>query len=505
MIFFKRRQKELTQQEQSLQVERDKLELERQKLRMAQMLLAEQEQPLAARIYETPWLPDGVVPKGETAPIAQDSCSTMLAQNQMDASFFPSFLGYPQLAMLSQSSDYRSVPETTAAEMTRKWGEFKANEQLDSKEAEELRTDKIERMEKEFKRLGVRELIQRAIETEMTMGRAQIFIDLDHPDTSLPFVVSPIGVRQGALRGLHLIEPMWSTPSNYNASDPLADDFFKPSRWFVMGRDTHADRLITLVMRPVPDILKPAYNFGGVSMLQLMMPYVQRYQRTADSVADLIHNFSLTILSTDMSAVLAGETDPNILMRVALFNKFKSNDGMMMLDKEVEEVTQINTPLSGLSDLVSQAQEQMAAPSHTPLVKLLGITPSGLNASAEGEIEVYRDYISAQNEAHIRPIIERISELVQLSLFGEIDQTIVWKFNPLKQMDERELAEIQEIKARTSLTLLDASLISQGEGRLALSQDEASPYSGIDAEEVPETPDDFDDFDDFGFDGEAVK
>lgn len=504
MNFFKRKpSREQLAEIERLKNEREQLELEKMRLRMAQRLIAQDQSQKQAPEYKAPWIPPGVVPTGQTAPIAQDSCAGIYQfAGEQDANFFPAFLGYPQLAMLSQSSDYRSVPETTATEMTRKWGYFTAAGDSDEKEAE-VRAEKIEKLEQEFKRHNIRSLIQKAIEVEMNMGRSQIFINLDHSDTKLPFVTSPIGVKQGSLKGFSVIEPIWSTPSVYNANDPTADDFYVPERWYVMGKDVHADRLITLIMRPVPDMLKPAYNFGGVSMLQLMQPYVQRYQRTADSVADLIHNFSLTILSTDMSAVLAGENDPNILLRVALFNRYKSNDGMMMLDKDAEEVSQINTPLSGLSDLLSQAQEQMAAPSHTPLVKLLGITPSGLNASAEGEIEVYRDYISALNEAHIRPMIERISDIMQLSLFGEIDQSIRWEFNPLKQMDEKEQAEIQEIKSRTSVTLVDGGIVSQAEAREALSKDDLSDYAGIPADDVPEQDDDFDMGEMFGMDGKG--
>ncbi len=506
-------QRALELKEEALRLKADELELERQKLRQAQramvMMQQKQTEDNAPKEFSAPWLPAGVVPQGRTAPIAQDSCASIYQYaGQADVNFFPSFVGYPRLAMLAQSSDYRSVPETTATEMTRKWGYFKVDDpdtgddpnltddELAEKEEQDeklqrQRLEKISALEMEFERYKIRELIQRAIEVEMTMGRAQIYIDLGSTDDSLPFVTSPLGVGVGALKGLTLIEPMWSTPSAYNADDPTRADFFKPERWYVMGKDVHADRLITLVMRPVPDILKAAYNFGGLSMLQLMIPYVQRYQRTADSISDLIRAFSLTILATDMSSILAGDNDPNIAMRASLFNQHKSNDGMMLLDKESEEISQINTPLSGLHELLSKSQEQMAAPSHTPLVKLLGVSPSGLNANAEGEIEVYRDYISAQNEAHIRPVIERISEIMQLSLFGEVDRGIKWVFNPLKQMDDKDLAEIQEIKSRTGVALVDGGVVSPEEVRQTLASDEHSPYSGINVSKVPEgMPDD---------------
>jgi hypothetical protein len=57
------------------------------------------------------------------------------------------------------------------------------------------------------------------------------------------------------------------------------------------------------------------------------------------------------------------------------------------------------TPRWALSMLQAQAQEQMAAVSSIPLVKLLGIAPTGLNASSDGEIRVFYDYIHALQQS----------------------------------------------------------------------------------------------------------
>ena len=509
---FKRnrlRERELELAEKQAENERLRLKQQQRMMQMMQEEIDAKAIEQEARKIQAPTLMTGVVPPGHTAAIAQDSCQSIYQYADAgagDVNFYSAFPGYPALAAMSQSSDYRSVAETTATEMTREWGYFKIDD-ADSGDDDELtdgerakraaesdakqkeRMERISALDDAFKDHDVRSLIRRAIEVEYSMGRAQIYIHLDGDNDALPFVMDRRGVKPGSLKGFSLIEPMWSTPSAYNANDPTAPDFYRPARWFVLGREVHGDRLMTLIMRPVPDMLKPAYNFGGISMFQLMKPYVERYQRTADSVAQMVHTFSLTMLSTDMSGILAdGESDASLWLRAGLFNKFRDNSGMMLLDKESEEISQINTPLSGLPELLTKSQEQMAAPSHTPLVKLLGVTPSGLNASAEGEIEVYRDYIMAMNEAHIRPIIERISHLVQLDQFGDIDPAIVWEFAPLKQMNSKELAEIQEIKSRTAGNLLNAGAVSAEEVRQTLASDEDSDYSGIDVDDVPEGP-----------------
>jgi len=53
------------------------------------------------------------------------------------------------------------------------------------------------------------------------------------------------------------------------ATTPSEADWYRPSEWFVMGKQIHATRLLTFVGREVPDILKPAYSFGGLSMTQI--------------------------------------------------------------------------------------------------------------------------------------------------------------------------------------------------------------------------------------------
>ena len=508
----KRRRKEAELKERELELAEKTADIEDRKLKQQRTIIRmmQDEQVRNAKndapvMLAAPALMPSVVPSGEKTAVAMDSCQSIYEYASIGIpNFYGAFPGYPVLAAMSQSSDYRAVAETTATEMTREWGRFKIDDpdadsgsdltdaQLEAFKMQEeqkasVRQRKINQISDAFEQYGVRDLIRRAVEVELGMGRAQIYIKLDHADDKLPFVTDPRGVKKGALKGFRLIEPMWSTPSVYNANDPTEDDFYVPTKWYVLGKEVHADRLMTLVMRPVPDILKPAYNFGGISMFQLMKPYVERYQRTADSVAQIVQAFSLTVLSTDMSGILAnGESDANLWLRAGIFNRFRENSGMMLLDKESEELDQINTPLTGLPDLLTKAQEQMAGPSHTPLVKLTGATPAGLNASSDGEIRVYYDYLMAQNEAHVRPIIKTFSDLIQLNLFGEIDPTIKWEFNQLYQLNDKELAEVQDINGRNAAQLVTAAIVSPQEARQALSKDEQSPFNGIDVDDVPE-------------------
>ena len=428
-----------------------------------------------------PSLPDGVKPNG----LAMDN--SPLGNFGADCFFGTGFIGYPRLAELAQISEYRSVSETTANEMTRQWIEIKSVGEEDNSEA-------IKQIEECYERLNVRGVFRKAIETDGLFGRGQILVQIKgHNDTlSNPLHLTEKTIAKGSLKALVNIEPMWTTPAPYNAIDPTLPDFYKPKAWYVMAQEIHASRLFTLISRPVPDMLKPAYNFGGVSMTQLMMPYVERWLRTVDSVSDLLHSFSLSGIKTDMSAILSGsdDGDTNIMLRAELYNRLRDNRGLMLLSKDEEEFFQFNTPLSGLDALLAQSQEQMAAPSHTPLVKLLGITPSGLNASTEGEIAVYYDHIRAMQENLLRDPLDKLLKLVQLHLFGKVNDNITFDFVPLQQMSETELSTIRKSDTDRDVAYIQAGVVSAEEVRGRLASEPDSGYNGIDVEDVPEMPDD---------------
>lgn len=459
--------------------------LERQtKIMEAQhAIITRMQQPKPKEQYKVHEPIKGVVPKGVKPAVAMDSCNGISSYANADPSFYGGFVGYPILSMLAQSGDYRNVPETNALEMTREWGMVKVKG-----DGKDVDSDKVQLITEEMERLDVRNLIRKHIENEGIFGMSHLLIKIKDQDdkTDIPLIYE--NVAKGSLEGFILIEPIHSTPAAFNASNPLAFDFYKVNNWFVQGVNIHQDRLLTLVTRPVPDLLKPAYNFGGLSLIQIMQPYVQRFQRDTDSISDLISKFSLTALKTDMQNILSGgdEGASQLMYRAQMLGQFRDNLNMLLMDQEGEELIQINTPLTGLVDLWAKSQELMAMPSHTPLVKLTGITPSGLNASSDGEIRVYNDWISSLQYAFILPQIMKILRLIQMSLFGEIDNNIVFEFNSLKQLDDNEQADVNLKKAQVASVLIESGVISQEDERTRLSQDDSSGYGFIDAEKLPE-------------------
>jgi hypothetical protein len=395
------------------------------------------------------------------------------------------WLGYPYLAELAQRPEYRRGAEIMAKEMTRKWIKLVST-------GDEPKADKLKVLGDAMERFKVRDAFRRAAEIDGLFGRAQIFFDLgasSDDELATPLLRRPEKIARGSLKRLRVIEPMWTYPNDYNSSDPLATTFYRPASWFVQGRTVHASRLLTFVAREVPDMLKPAYSFGGLSLTQMAKPYVDNWLRTRQSVSDLIHSFSVSGIKTDMSGIM--QADPaatdSLFTRVALFDRMRDNRGTMVLDKGTEEFFNISTPLGTLDHLQAQSQEQMASVQGIPLVVLLGITPSGLNASSDGEIRVFYAWTEAQQEDLFSDNLRTTLDVIQLSEFGEIDPEIGFQFNPLWQMDDVAVAAVRKTNAETDQAYVDMGVLGPEDIRGVLASDKENRYAAVDfTEPVPE-------------------
>lgn len=437
------------------------------------------------RPFAPPLLPPGVVPSGAKAAIAQDSSGggTYGYLNGSAEWCGLGFPGYPYLSNLTQRSEYRAPTETIASELTRQWIKFTGTDEAKLKELEEA-----------FTEFAVRDCFRQVAVLDGFFGRGQLSINIKGQETDArrqqPLVVDDEGatIAKGMLLGFKPIDPLWTTPYAYNSLEPTKPDFYKPESWYVLGKRFHASRLLTFVGRPVPDILKPSYNFGGMSLSQLIEPYVTRWLKTVDSVNRLVSNFSTSGLATNMQATLeGGDGDggagvPDLFKRAQLFNALRDNRGLMLLDKDTEEFFQVDTSLAGLAELQAQAQEHMAAPTHIPLVKLTGITPDGLNASSEGEIKVFYDFIASEQENLFTAHLTTVLRIVQLHLWGKVDPDIGFEWVPLDSPSDKEESEMRKADGDRDTSYVGAGIVSPEEVRERLRTDPNSGYTFIEGD-----------------------
>jgi phage-related protein (TIGR01555 family) len=394
------------------------------------------------------------------------------------------FMGYAYLSELSQIPEFRRPSEILANEATREWVKLVSKSNAD-------KTEIIKTLEDDMKTFMVRETFNQGFESDNFFGIGHIFIDTGASEDDLknPLLLDPAKIAKGSLRALTMLDPYWTYPNRYNSVDPLSPNFFKPETWFVMGTEIHQSRILSFISRPVPDILKPAYMFGGVSLTQLLKPYVDNWLRTRQSVSDIMHNFSTPVLGIDMDMMTTAAGAQTLADRAQVYNIMRDNQGLFVRSFEKESFEIVTATLAGLDKLQAQAQEQMAGIAGIPLVKLFGITPSGLNASSDGEVRVYFDGVTGTQERIGTPALKLMLNVIQMNRFGVIDPDITFIWQPLWSLDDEKLANVRKVNAETDAVGVDHGWLSPAEVRQTIAAEEDSRYSSIDVDDMPPMPD----------------
>lgn len=363
---------------------------------------------------------------------------------------FNAFMGYGALMNVAQNGMIRACVQTVADDITKKWIAIVGGEEEDKERVDTL-TDLI-------KQYRLQAVFHEAVTMVGYYGGAFLFIDTgaSDDDLALPLAVTENSAELNSDTELsfRVVDPCNVTPCQYNCDNPLAADYMKPRMWYVLGRRVHASRLLALYDNEPPTLLKPAYNFLGIPRAQILWDYVMHWNEARTYTNDLLKKISLLVVKTDTDQIFAMQDGIRMFdLKVAALQRFRDNNSIYVCDKEREDVSNVQTSLAGATDIVRQSLENVAAINRTPAVKLLGISPSGFNATGESDITNYYDHIRSQQELYRRHI-ERCINVIQLVHYGNIDPTVTFEFEELS-------AENDNTKATTAATRMQMLLAAQ--------------------------------------------
>lgn len=403
-----------------------------------------------------------------------------LQQHGYDLGQFPTtgFMGYGALQQIAQNGMVRACVQTVADDITREWIQITGSK--NSEKVEELQNV-------QEKRFHLRQVFHEAATLTGYMGGAYIFIDTGTEKTELPLIISDKSaeLQQGGHLRFVVVDPVNVSPGDYNASEPLKPDYMRP-RWFwVLGQRVHASRMLSLYDNPPPTLLKPAYNFLGIPQAQILWDYVMHWNQCRVYTADLVRKVSLLVFQTSMDDVFGSPDGVKLFdIKMKALQRYRDNDAVFVCDKEAESVMNVQTTIAGCTDVVRQSLEMIASINRTPAVKLLGISPSGFNATGESDLRNYYDYIKSKQELR-RDAIMTCLNAIELVEFGSIDPELSFDFNELSQEDEASSAMTAQSRAGSLATLAQIQAISAEEVREAV-KNEPAMHLGFLSDEAPD-------------------
>lgn len=433
-----------------------------------------------------PYKPEqrGVCPAGASLPQpAQDSAESarsgmagfgLLGQIFQEGIGFP---GYGYLSSLILRAEYRNICDTIASKALRKWGKLVSRDN----DSSDKKNERIQKIEARIHELRCRDVLRQMLSHDMAFGQGKAAIILKNTsddELSKSLFLDSAKIGKKTLVAFRNIEPWWMTPSAYECENPLDEWFYRPKTWWLMGREIHASRLLNITMRPVPDLFKPAFNFGGMPLTLMAKPYVTNWLRARQSVSDMLYAYSVVVLKTDLTTLMSAEGRRNLRQRVKEFTALRNNMGVQICGQD-EEVDILASPLTGLNDLQTAALEQICAVSKIPVVEYTSNQPSGLNASSDSELECWRDTLTAIRENDCGPALQTMISAIQLDLDGVLDPDLIWRWDDLNEVSETEANKMFVEKSRALCGLVEDEIIRPSEARDDLRQDPASPFSRV--------------------------
>lgn len=301
------------------------------------------------------------------------------------------------------------------------------------------------------------------------------------------FYVKPFNidaVTPGSYRGIVQIDPIWTVPelSLSAAGDPTALDFYEPTWWIVNGLRIHKSHFVIMRGPEVPDILKPSYLYGGLSLTQRIYERVYASERTANEAPLLAMSKRMTVFYTDMAQAFANED--LVAQRMEQWAALRDNFGIKMADKEADKIETSDTSLADLDAVIMTQYQLVAAIAEMPATKLLGTTPKGFNATGSYEESSYHESLEQIQTDDLEPLADRHHAVMMRSDIvpqfpGMKAQTINVVWEPLDALTEEEQATVNKTKAETDKVLAEAGALDGHDIRKRLSSDENSGHAGV--------------------------
>lgn len=289
------------------------------------------------------------------------------------------------------------------------------------------------------------------------------------------------GVTKGMYKGIKQIDPQWVTAdlTDANVQDPASMDFYEPTYYVIGGRKYHKSHFIKFVPFPVPNVLKPLYNYFGVSVPERIYERVYASERTANEAPQLA--MTKRLLTIGMADV-EGMDELTIRQNILEFIEMRDNYGVQTVGKE-DVVQQFDTSLADLDATIMTQYQLVASASNVPATKLLGTTPKGFNSTGEYEEANYREELESIQSNDLEELLQRHYDMLMrsegLSVTGI---SITWA--PLDSPTAVESADIELKQAQADSAYATTGAIDGLDIRKKLASDKASSYYGIEVNEA---------------------
>lgn len=353
----------------------------------------------------------------------------------------------------------QNIVATIPNDMIRKWYEIKSG----------IAPDYINQMVKLERRTQIRKkLLLGMYWGRLYGGAVGVILIKGQNDMSQPLDLDM--VLPGSFLGLQILD-RWSGvyPEGELVTDPSDPDFGLPAYYTIRDDTTgymvarvHHSRIIRFIGRELPWLEQVTEIYWGESELEAIYNEIVRRDNVAANIAGLTFRANVNYMETEGLDQLLGTANTEMQRRfwnvLAAQSIMESNFGTRVINKG-DAIHNTQYTFAGLPEVYDRVMMDVAGAARTPVTKLFGRSPAGLNSTGESDMKNYYDYIDGLRENELRPVIERLLPIMALSAWGMIPDDLDIQFPPMETADADQQAQITERNTNSILAVYQNDLM----------------------------------------------
>ena len=363
-------------------------------------------------------------------------------------------------------------------DMLRKW--IRLSVTLTEQSDAEANVNAADDMMSALDQLKARQRLKEALTWAQVFGGSIVFIGADDGGgEDVAAMAQPL--RENAIRSITTLDvyDRWDVDIESEYTDPLNPKFGQPETYRLRnaGSVRGGANLPEMVIHETRTLRFDGVRVNRRRLLRNAGWHDSAYVRTQEVLGDfgiswtsashLLADFAPMVFTSPGLSVSLAQDGPNVILdRMGTMDMCRSTVRMVPID-EGESLERKATPLSGMPDLLDRMILRMCAAARMPVTKLFGQSPSGLTATAEGDLAFWYDRVAQQQDADLRCQLERLVDLLWLSADGPTrgQEPSSWAltFEPLWQMDEAEEAQARKTQAETDAIYIDNQVLMPDE------------------------------------------
>lgn len=252
---------------------------------------------------------------------------------------------------------------------------------------------------------------------------------------------------------------LWRKDINKN---PNSEFFGQPTQWRIGGPHiqasatdvyVHPSRILPFhgvwLPEEVSERLEAGEGLGwGSSILQRAYQPILNLVSTYDNISTLIQEYHQAVFQIKNLSELLAEGEEGLRQlqeRLRQVQYGRSTVNAMILDGDETFTTQ-TVDLRGLADITSGYVRHVAGVTRTPVTKLMGQSPDGMNATGESDSQNWDRTVGSYQE-HV--LLEPLEYIITCAMYAADGPTagvfyeFEVKFVPLREMTAAEEAELK--------------------------------------------------------------